>query len=106
MCGYFRCAPSQRAARVLVAGETTYQRLEYVLDRVTARLDVGWLVIGGSKDIARRWAVLREVNIIETTSLAPWGQVQHATHVIQFGGEAEHALLAEDADKPVRVIRP
>jgi hypothetical protein len=72
-----------------------FQRFQSVLDRV----------IAGSRDIARRWAVLREVNITEPTSLTPWGQVQHATHIVQFGGTAEYALLAEDAGKPVRVMR-
>lgn len=91
---------------MLVAGETTYQRLEGVLDRVTAHLEVGWIVIAGSRDVTRRWAVLREVNLTEPTSLTAWGQVQHATHVVQFGGAAEHALLAEDAGEPVRIVRP
>lgn len=104
--GYYRSAPARRAARVLVAGETTFQRLLHVLDRVTAQLDVGWLVIAGSKDAARRWAVLKEVNITEPTAMTAWGQVQHATHVVQFGGRLEYALIAEDAGKPVRIVQP
>jgi hypothetical protein len=89
----------------LVAGETTFRRLEEVLDRLTSKLEIGWLVIAGSKDAARRWAVLREINLIEPTHYTPWGQVQFATHVVQFGGRGEHALLAEDAGKPIRIVR-
>lgn len=106
VCGYYRAAPARRSARLLVAGETTFRRLEGVLDRLSARIDVGWIVVAGSKDAARRWAVLREVNITEPTGYSAWGQVQFATHVVQFGPGPDHALLAEDAGKPVRLLKP